>query len=787
MATTTTITKMLLRRGNDSDRKQTVLASGEPGWTLDTKRLWIGDGVTPGGYPALSAADEHLKFLPEDQTVPQRLDINIQGLASTLGGSIVPSTGQNGRFFHPATQIIETHHDLFFRNTGDTKITSDSSTGNSFKIARENDGTINIGNGAIVVDQQANGGSTVTLNVDNVTMASATQNFNNGQFTNFEDKSIDFNVSIDGSGNVQPEGTGAESSATGIYMSHKNYLSAGYVRIGEGSDIDAWSTLELAPTVYKPHWDSSNYTGRGAGYTAGWEGGGRTLGQSDKAPKPVVLHSQRPKNWSGEAHLVLESGLMVYGDASNTGDFNAFKINQDLDSSATPTFAGINIADPGGGNPSAIPVTMGGTGTNAFLPNAALISGATGTSSVQSIALDACKVLVGTGSQPVAAYLGGGVGITIDNSSTSGNIQIKNTFAPGGWSVSDRQSYIDRWYNIQTQSGTLTPSQASSELTITGGKDMRVSHSGSGSGATITIAHNNSDTAYGERKTTAGTMKDWLVGNTASDSFGGHVPWGIKVDDQGHVASVNWVDLDNTYAKKDGTNASGTWVAQAAGVARNTSNGNYQAPINFRSSNTADGGVYNDDGITYNPSTNTLTCGKYIGDGSSLTNVDASTIGGQTPTAVIAAGMSKSQVSSNSDIPVALTPTSATDKNIYVDSANGIVFNPSTNKLSVKGDIVAFSTSDITLKENVTPISDPLFKLSRIGGYEFDWNEDAGLEGHDVGVIAQEVEEVLPEVVATRESGTKAVRYEKLVPLLIEGIKELTDRVQYLESQLMDQ
>lgn len=784
MATTTTITKMLLRRGNDSDRQQTVLASGEPGWTLDTKRLWIGDGVTPGGYPALSAADEHLKFLPEDQTVPQRLDINIPGLASTLGGAVVPSTGQNGRFFHPATQIIETHHDLHFRHTGETKISSDSSTGNSFKIERENDGTINIGDGAIVINQQTNGGSTVTLNVDNVTMASATQNFNNGQFTNFEDKSIDFNVSIDGSGNVQPEGTGAESSATGIYMSHKNYLSAGYVRIGEGSDIDAWSTLELAPTVYKPHWDSNNYTDRGAGYTAGWEGGGRTLGQSDKAPKPVVLHSQRPKNWSGEAHLVFESGLMVYGDASNTGDFNAFKINQDLDTNATPTFAGINIADPGGGNPSAIPVTMGGTGANSFTPNAALISGATETASVRSVGLDACKLLVGTGSTPVASFLQGGVGITVDNSSTTGDIKIKNTFAPGGWSVADRQSYIDRWYNIQTQSGTLSPSQASSELTITGGKDMKVTHTGQGNGATITIAHNNPNSAYGERKTTAGTMKDWLVGNTSSDSFGGHVPWGINVDDQGHVASVTWVDLDNRYAPvagsgssggyalQDGSNASGTWSKAAAGVTRNNTNVNQACPVDFRSSNTSDTNVYNDAGIHYNPSTNTLTCGKFVGDGSNLTGLPDS--------------LTKSQVSSNSDIPVALTPTDASNKNIYVDSASGILFNPSSNNLSVKGDIIAYSTSDVSLKDNVTPISDPLFKLSRVGGYEFDWNEDAPVEGHDVGVIAQEIEEICPEVVSTRESGTKAVRYEKLVPLLIEGIKELTDRVQYLESQLME-
>ena len=57
-------------------------------------------------------------------------------------------------------------------------------------------------------------------------------------------------------------------------------------------------------------------------------------------------------------------------------------------------------------------------------------------------------------------------------------------------------------------------------------------------------------------------------------------------------------------------------------------------------------------------------------------------------------------------------------------------------------------------------------------------------EGHDVGVLAQEIEEVLPEVVTTRDSGYKAVRYEKIVPLLIQGIKELKDEVEILKSKI---
>ena len=59
-------------------------------------------------------------------------------------------------------------------------------------------------------------------------------------------------------------------------------------------------------------------------------------------------------------------------------------------------------------------------------------------------------------------------------------------------------------------------------------------------------------------------------------------------------------------------------------------------------------------------------------------------------------------------------------------------------------------------------------------------NDKSDKKGHDVGVIAQEIEKVLPELVVERDSGYKAVRYEKLVPLLIQAIKELDDKVNSL-------
>ena len=106
-------------------------------------------------------------------------------------------------------------------------------------------------------------------------------------------------------------------------------------------------------------------------------------------------------------------------------------------------------------------------------------------------------------------------------------------------------------------------------------------------------------------------------------------------------------------------------------------------------------------------------------------------------------------------------------------------------RIDAKNDVVAFSTSDERLKDNITPIENALDKVSQVQGIEFDWIPKEGVhgnEGHDVGVIAQEIEKVLPEVVATRDNGYKAVKYEKIIPLLVEAIKELQAEVQELKN-----
>jgi len=145
-----------------------------------------------------------------------------------------------------------------------------------------------------------------------------------------------------------------------------------------------------------------------------------------------------------------------------------------------------------------------------------------------------------------------------------------------------------------------------------------------------------------------------------------------------------------------------------------------------------------------------------------------------------------------SNATTATTANSLNTSNQYQVASLGIGESaPSNNNLAVAGsitaggDITAFYTSDITLKTKIESITGALNKVTSLSGITFNWNDKAqgkDQERREAGVIAQQIQEVLPEAVATRDNGTLAVRYEQLVPLLIEAIKELKAEVDLLKK-----
>jgi hypothetical protein len=121
------------------------------------------------------------------------------------------------------------------------------------------------------------------------------------------------------------------------------------------------------------------------------------------------------------------------------------------------------------------------------------------------------------------------------------------------------------------------------------------------------------------------------------------------------------------------------------------------------------------------------------------------------------------------------------------------ITTPTSASLFVRGDITAFAAaaSDDTLKTNRVTIENALDKVLSLSGFTFTWNEKAEKLGFvpnvtQVGVSAQEVQKVLPEAVKQEQLEDQEiliVKYEKLVPLLIEAIKELSDRLDKLENK----
>ena len=100
--------------------------------------------------------------------------------------------------------------------------------------------------------------------------------------------------------------------------------------------------------------------------------------------------------------------------------------------------------------------------------------------------------------------------------------------------------------------------------------------------------------------------------------------------------------------------------------------------------------------------------------------------------------------------------------------------------------------SDVRMKKNIQPLNASLNKISMLEGVSFDWKTEEyvgnGFSGdRQIGLIAQDVEKVMPELVKTGSDGYKSVSYAKLTAVLVEAIKELKSENEALKGKLEDQ
>ena len=105
-----------------------------------------------------------------------------------------------------------------------------------------------------------------------------------------------------------------------------------------------------------------------------------------------------------------------------------------------------------------------------------------------------------------------------------------------------------------------------------------------------------------------------------------------------------------------------------------------------------------------------------------------------------------------------------------------------TGCITATADIIAYSSSDKKFKDNLNKICNTKNIVDGLNGYSFDWNKQSGREGKDLGLIAQDVKEVLPEIVHTRDDGSLAVDYPKIIPVLIEEVKRLSKEIEELKK-----
>ena len=270
-------------------------------------------------------------------------------------------------------------------------------------------------------------------------------------------------------------------------------------------------------------------------------------------------------------------------------------------------------------------------------------------------------------------------------------------------------------------------------------------------------------------------------------------------------------------ANTDGSNATGTWNINITGTSpgsiNSTNSVNAQnvyverddvSNVNHHLIFTDDGNAGNkrlnmDTNLRYNPATNTLTAGTFTGNlngtassASTATNaINATNSTNTTNVNILSDGTNSTRYVNFSSV------TSGNDR-VRVDG--GLTYNPSSNSLTVSGGVISGSisgsslsvsgnitaggdinsNSDQTLKTDIQTIQGALESLKEVRGVSFTWK---GTEKKSMGVIAQDVEKVLPYIVDLNVD-KKSVAYNGLIGALVEAVKELTQRVEELESKV---
>ena len=195
-----------------------------------------------------------------------------------------------------------------------------------------------------------------------------------------------------------------------------------------------------------------------------------------------------------------------------------------------------------------------------------------------------------------------------------------------------------------------------------------------------------------------------------------------------------------------------------------------------------------DSSLTYNPSTNTVTAGTFAGALSGNATSSSSCSGNAASATVLQTARTINGVSFNGSANITIT-ANANNVNTQLASLGvGTAASGTAGEIRATNNITAYYSDD-RLKTKLGTIENALDKIDSLAGFYYEANQTAQDLGYEVkrevGVSAQSVQAVMPEVVAPAPIDEKylTVRYERLVPLLIQGIKELRAEIKLLKGE----